>query len=86
MRILRWRLKLAEYDVVYKTNVNADTLSRNYVNFEEVKCNIISPNRFLNPDDLKDREMISKMLEETNDEEKAENLELYLSNNEKDED
>ena len=36
MRILRWRLKLSEYDydVVYKagkTNVNADTLSRNPV-------------------------------------------------------
>jgi len=44
MRIFRWRLKLAgyEYDVVYKagkTNVNADALSRNPVNFEETECN-----------------------------------------------
>jgi len=69
MRILCWRLKFAEYDydIVYKagkTNVNADTLSRNPVNLEGVKCNIINPNRSLNLEDSKDREMISKMLEE----------------------
>ena len=41
-RVLRWRLKLAEYeyDVVYKagkTNVNADALSRNPVDAMEIK-------------------------------------------------
>ena len=46
---------------------------------------IINSNKFLNPDDTKDREMISRMLEEI-DEEEDENFELYLSNNEKDED
>jgi len=46
---------------------------------------IISSNKFLNPDDTKDREMISRMLKEI-DEEEDENFELYLSNNEKDED
>ena len=91
MRILRWRLKLSEYDydVVYKagkTNVNADALSRNPVNLEEVKCNVINPNRFLNLDDPKDKEMISRMLEETDEEKEDENFELYLSDDEKDED
>ena len=91
MRILRWRLKLSEYDydVVYKagkTNVNADALSRNPVNLEEVKCNVINPNRSLNLDDPKDQEMISRMIEETDEEEEDENFELYLSDDEKDED
>jgi len=54
MRVLRWRLKLAEYEyeVVYKagkTNINADALSRNIVNFEEADCNIIKHNKSLNP-------------------------------------
>jgi len=45
IRILRWRLKLAEYeyDVIYKagkTNVNTDALSGNPVNFEKADCNI----------------------------------------------
>jgi len=59
MRILRWRFKLAEYDydVVYKAskiNVNADTLSRNPINFKEVDCNIINHNKFLNPNNPKE--------------------------------
>jgi len=88
MRILRWRLKLAEYeyDVVYKagkTNVNADALSRNPVNFEEADCNIIKPNKRLNPNDPKDAEIISKMLEESDEEEEDENFELYVSDDEK---
>lgn len=61
MRILRWRLKLAEYDyeVVYKagkTNVNADALSKNSVDFEETDCKIIDHKRSLNPN--KDAEII----------------------------
>jgi len=51
MRILRWRLKLAEYDydVVYKTdktNVNVDALLRNPVDLEEANCNIINRQGF----------------------------------------
>jgi len=65
MRIFRWRLKLTEneYDVVYKTdktNVNADTLSRNPVIFEEADCNIIKHNKTLNPDNTENAEIISK--------------------------
>jgi len=90
MRILRWRLKLAEYeyDVVYKaskTNVNADALSRNPVNFEEAYCKIIKPNKRLNPNnnDPKDAEIISKMLEESDEDGEDENFELYVSGDEK---
>jgi len=88
MRILRWRLKLAEYeyDVIYKagkTNVNVDALSRNPVNFEEADCNIIKPNKRLNPNDPKDAKIISKMLEESNEDEENENFELYVSDDEK---
>jgi len=84
MRILRWRLKLAEYkyDVVYKagkTNVNADDLSRNPVNFEEADCNII--NKSLNPNNPKDAEIISKILEESDKDEEDEDL--YVSDDEK---
>jgi len=92
MRILRWRLKLAkyEYEVVYKagkTNVNADALSRNPVDFEETNCNVIKPNKLLNPDDPKDAEIISKMLEESDEKlEEDEDFKLYLSDNEELED
>jgi len=66
MRILCWRLKLAEYeyDIVYKvgkTNINADALSRNPVNFEEANCNIIKRHKRLNPNDPKDIEIISNV-------------------------
>ena len=89
MRILHWRLKLVEYDydVIYKagkTNINANTPSRNLVNLEEINCKIINCNRSLNFDDSEDVEMVSRMLEET-DEEEQENFELYLSDEEKDE-
>jgi len=88
MRILRWRLKLAEYDydVVYKagkTNVNADALSRNPVNLEETDCNVINYDKFLNPNNPKDAETISKMLEESDEDEEDEDFELYLSDDEK---
>jgi len=88
MRILRWRLKLAEYDydVVYKagkTNVNADALSRNPINFGEADCNVINYNKFLNPNKPKDAEIISKMLEESDEDEEDEDFELYLSDDEK---
>ncbi|KAL6254745.1 hypothetical protein P5V15_014071 [Pogonomyrmex californicus] len=77
MRILRWRLKLAEYnyDVVYKarkTNVNADTLSRNAVNFEEMDCKAITDRKILNSNEAKDAKIISKMLEEPDEEEEIE--------------
>jgi len=88
VRILRWRLKLAEYDydVVYKadkTNVNADALSRNPINFREADCNVINYNKFLNPNNPKDAEIISKMLEESDEDEEDKNFELYLSDDEK---
>ncbi|KAL6421531.1 hypothetical protein ACFW04_014290 [Cataglyphis niger] len=65
MRILRWRLKLAEYDykVVYKagkTNVNADALSRNPINLEEFDCKIIKK-RTLNPNNSEDAQLIAEM-------------------------
>ncbi|KAL6255530.1 hypothetical protein P5V15_013870 [Pogonomyrmex californicus] len=90
MRKLRWILKLAEYDydVVYKAgkiNVNADTLSRNPANFEEANCKTITDRRILNPNEAKDAEIISKMLEESDEEEETEedeNFELYLSDDE----
>ena len=83
MRILRWRLKLAEYDydVVYKagkTNVNA--LSRNPVDFSEANCNIISHNIPLNPNHSEDAEAISKILEVFDEED--EDYTLYLSDGE----
>jgi len=86
MRILRWRLKLAEYDydVIYeasKTNVNT-ALSRNLMNFEEADCNIINYDKFLNPNP-KDAEIIFKILEESDKDEEDKNFELYLSGNEK---
>ena len=82
MRILRWRLKLAEYDydVVYKAgkaNVNADALSRNPVDYNETICNIIRHNKILNPDNPRDAEIIAEMLEETDEED--EDFDLYLS-------
>ena len=85
MRILRWRLKLAEYnyDVVYKagkTNVNADALSRNPVNLHEIQCKIIKQRRILNPNNPEDAEEISKILEESDNEEEqeVEDDDLYL--------
>ncbi|XP_011871373.1 PREDICTED: uncharacterized protein LOC105563955, partial [Vollenhovia emeryi] len=83
MRILRWRLKLAEYeyDVVYKagiTNVNADALSRNPVDFEEADCNTIH-HKNLNPNDPKDAEKIAQMLEESEDDEEDEDFNFHLS-------
>ena len=50
---------------VSKTNVNADALSRNPVDFKKENCNIINYKKFLNPDNQKDTETISKMLEES---------------------
>lgn len=87
MRILRWRLKLAEYeyDVVYKagkTNVNVDALSRNPVNFEETTCKVINNSKLFNPNNPADVEAISKMLEESDEEEEDEDFELYLSDDE----
>ncbi|XP_032690713.1 uncharacterized protein LOC116853662 [Odontomachus brunneus] len=74
MRILRWRLKLAEYEyeVVYKsgrTNVNADALSRNPVDLSSEVCKIINPKIKLNPTDPKDVEIIRQLLEKEDTEE-----------------
>jgi len=52
------------------------------VNFEEADCNIIKRNKPLNPNDLKDAEIISKMLEESDEDEEDENFELYVSDDE----
>ena len=46
-RVTRWKLKLAEYDfdVIYKagkTNVNADSLSRNPIDLENIENNVIN--------------------------------------------
>jgi len=57
-------------------------LSRNPINFEEVDCNVINYNKFLNPNNPKDAEIISQMLEKT-DEEEDEDFELYLSDDER---
>ncbi|XP_029675230.1 uncharacterized protein LOC115242829 [Formica exsecta] len=93
MRILRWRLKLAEYDyeVVYKagkTNVNADTLSRNLVNIEGIDCKIIKNKKLLNPDNPKDARLIAELLEKSDSEEEEEgddDFNLYLSDMEENE-
>jgi len=53
------------------------------VNFEEADCNNIKPNKRLNPNDPKDTEIISKMLEESDEDEEDENFELYVSDDEK---
>lgn len=88
MRILRWRLKLAEYDydVIYKagkTNVNADALSRNPINLKETDCKIIKERKTLNPNNPEDAEIISKMLEESDiEEEEDDDFQLYLSDEE----
>lgn len=83
MRILRWRLKLAEYDydVVYKagkTNVNADALLRNPINLQAADCMAVhTRSRFrLNPDNPKDTEEIRQLLEDS-DSDEEENL--YVS-------
>lgn len=83
IRILRWRLKLAEYDyeVTYKagkTNVNADALSRNPVELEETDCKIAQNKRIYNPDLPEDAEAIARMLEESDTEEEDDSFELPL--------
>jgi len=65
--------------------VNADA-SRNPVDFEEANCNAIKPNKLLNPNDPKDAEIISKMLEESDEEPETKIFKLYLSDNEEFED
>lgn len=85
MRILRWRLKLAEYDynVIYKagkTNVNADALSRNPVEVQD--CKITNKISKLNPHDPKDAEYIRKLLEEDSSPEESDEedeIEKYAS-------
>jgi len=57
--------------------------SRNPVNFEKADCNIIKRNKPLNLNDSKNAEIISKMLEESDEDKEDENFELYVSNNEK---
>jgi len=52
------------------------------VDFEEADCNVIKPNKRLNPNDPKDAEIISKMLEESDEDEEDENFELYVSDDE----
>lgn len=85
MRILRWRLKLTEFDyeIVYKVekiNVNADALSRNPINLKKTSCYIINHKKFLNPDNP-DAVIISKMLEESDEDEEDEDFSLNLSHN-----
>ncbi|KAG5311375.1 POL3 protein, partial [Pseudoatta argentina] len=83
--LLRSRLKLAEYDynVVYKArkiNVNANALFRNSADFKKEYCNIMTRNISLNPNNLIDAEIISEMLEESDEEkEKDEDFKLHLS-------
>jgi len=67
--------------------MNADALSRNPVDFKETNSNVIKSNKLLNPNDQKDAEIISKMLEESDEEpEEDEDFKLYLSDNEEFED
>ncbi|KAL6256692.1 hypothetical protein P5V15_012811 [Pogonomyrmex californicus] len=79
MRIFRWRLKLAEhdYDVVYKTgktNVNADALSRNPI---EINCKAIINRKILNPNKPENADVISKLLEESEEEKEMEENEDF---------
>jgi len=53
------------------------------VNFEGADCNIIKPNKRLNPNDPKNAEIISKMLEESDEDKEDKNFELYVSDDEK---
>lgn len=88
MCILRWKLILAEYDykVIYKTsktNVNADALSRNPINLEEVNCKPIKKHKILNPENTKDAKIVSKLLEESDEKiEEDDEYKLHLSNSE----
>lgn len=94
MRILRWRLKLAEYDyeVVYKAGkTSVNVLSRNFVDFLETDCNIIK-NRPLNLNNSnkhpEDAGQVSRTLKESDNEEENEeddDFHLYLSDSELDE-
>ncbi|XP_067207956.1 protein IWS1 homolog [Linepithema humile] len=88
MRILRWRLKLAEYDyeVEYKAgkmNVNADALSRNPINFEEVDCKPVRKGRQKRKIS-KDAKTILKTQREFDEEE--DNYKLYLSDSSEEDD
>lgn len=66
-----------------KTNVNADALSRNPVNFTESFCKIINNNRIFNPNNPEDAEAISTILEESDEEdEEDEDFKLYYSDDE----
>ncbi|KAG5305611.1 SVMI inhibitor, partial [Acromyrmex insinuator] len=58
----------------------ADALLRNLVGFSEANCNIISHNKPLNPNNSEDAETISKMLEDSDEED--EDYTLYLSDDE----
>ena len=60
-----------------KINVNADALFRNSVDFKKEYCNIITRNIPLNSNNLVDAEIISEMLEES-DEEKGEDEDFKL--------
>jgi len=53
------------------------------VNFEETDYNIIKHNNTLNPDNLENIEIISKMLEESDKDEEDKDFELYVSDDEK---
>ena len=86
MRILRWRLKLAQYDyeVVYKagkTNVNADALSRNPIDFEEVDCKPIRKGRRKR----RNSKVKKKAQEKINEKEEDHDYEFHLSDSSEEE-
>lgn len=81
MHILRWRLKLAEYDydVMYKAgklNVNANALSRNPIDLQVVDCKVTQTRSRskLNPDNPKDAEIIRQLLENSDSDVEEENF------------
>jgi len=47
------------------------------------RLDCVSDNKFLNPNNPKDAEIISKMLEESDEDREDEDFELYLSNDER---
>jgi len=57
-------------------------LFRNPVNFEEADCSIIKHNKSLNPNNPKDAEIISKILEESDENKKDKDFELPDLSNE----
>lgn len=85
MEINIGRIRLWSIYKTSKTNVNADALSRNPINLEEVNCEPIKKHKILNPENTKDAKIVSKLLEESDEKiEEDDEYKLHLSNSEDD--